>query len=313
MNTKTVSKNRAYSKIADQLIEMIESTGLLPWEMPYAVSKGSQDRSIHGRPYTGVNRFTLNAFRRIRGYKSPVWLTFNQVKKSGWRLKDAKGMGIHVIGWFQARSSRKEDDDHDDEDQLKLFGSGRLYPRTWAVFNGDLIEGDGFDPQNIDPVVADPSWDQVESAEAIIHRYRELGGPSIHHSPETTIPCYSPGRDSVHMPPRTAFNLADGYYGVMFHELGHSTGHQSRLNRKTLTDISRFGDHSYSREELVAEFSSAFLMGHAGFTARRERMENHAAYLKSWVRKLKEYPRELSIGAQQAEKSVAWILGGDPK
>ena len=109
------------------------------------------------------------------------------------------------------------------------------------------------------------------------------------------------------MPERAAFMRAEGYYATLFHELGHATGHASRLNRKTLTDLCPFGSTNYSREELVAEMTAAFLCGRAGIEPAT--IDDSAAYIAGWLRKLGDDPRMVVIAAAQAQKAADWVLG----
>jgi antirestriction protein ArdC len=107
------------------------------------------------------------------------------------------------------------------------------------------------------------------------------------------------------------FDSAEEYYSTLFHELTHSTGHPARLNRSTLTDFERFGDESYSREELVAEMGAAFLTGFCGIENRT--INNSAAYLANWLAALKSDSRIVLIAANQAQKAADLILGYRPQ
>jgi antirestriction protein ArdC len=122
---------------------------------------------------------------------------------------------------------------------------------------------------------------------------------------------YSPKADRVVMPRREAFDSPELYYSVLFHELTHSTGSKSRLNRETLTQAIKFGDTNYSREELVAEMGSSFLSAHTGI--EQVTLENSAAYLASWIRTLKGDPRLAIIAAANAQKAVDYILNRKPE
>jgi antirestriction protein ArdC len=108
------------------------------------------------------------------------------------------------------------------------------------------------------------------------------------------------------------FKSEESYYATLFHELSHSTGHKKRLNRDTVTDGAMFGSHSYSKEELVAEFSSSFLCGVAGID-KEELTKNTAAYIESWSRKLKANPKWLVSACGQAAKAANFILDIKPE
>jgi antirestriction protein ArdC len=123
--------------------------------------------------------------------------------------------------------------------------------------------------------------------------------------------CYSPAFDRVDMPMPETFRSGQDYYSVLFHELTHSTGHQSRLNRKGFSasdgEWSAFGSTPYAREELVAEMGAAFLAGQAGIVERT--IENSAAYVQSWLQRLKDDNRLVVQAAAQAQKAADFILG----
>jgi antirestriction protein ArdC len=116
---------------------------------------------------------------------------------------------------------------------------------------------------------------------------------------------YRPLTDSIHLPNRNSFDSAGEYYATLYHELTHSTGRQSRLNRPTLAEVVPFGSETYSKEELVAEFGAAFLCGHAGIETT---INNSAAYINGWLKKLRSEPKLAIITASQGQKAD-YILG----
>ena len=123
--------------------------------------------------------------------------------------------------------------------------------------------------------------------------------------------CYSPAFDRVDMPKAESFRSGEDFYSVLFHELTHCTGHESRLNRKGVAgsdgEWSAFGSTPYAREELVAEMGAAFLSGHAGIVERT--LNNSAAYVQSWLQRLKDDARLVVQAAAQAQKAADFILG----
>src|SRR5208282_3067891 len=118
---------------------------------------------------------------------------------------------------------------------------------------------------------------------------------------------YRPSADSVGMPSRSCFESPEGYYSTLFHELTHSTGHGSRLNRfeENSTDH-QFGSESYSKEELVAEMGAAMLAGIAGIS--RATLDNSASYLQTWISRLKSDSRLIISAASHAQKAADFIL-----
>jgi antirestriction protein ArdC len=118
---------------------------------------------------------------------------------------------------------------------------------------------------------------------------------------------YRPSVDTVFMPDTRLFTSTEGYYATLFHELGHATGHASRLNRQGLTTSAAFGSETYSKEELVAEMCSSFVCGHAGIDCAV--LDNAAAYIASWLKILKGDRRLVVQAAQAAQKAADCILG----
>ena len=114
--------------------------------------------------------------------------------------------------------------------------------------------------------------------------------------------------DTIHLPDKSGFDKGNEYYSTLFHEIGHSTGHQSRVGRKGIENFDHFGSGQYAKEELVAEFVSAILCRQAGIDNTRE---NSEAYLKSWIGKLKNDEKLLVSASSQAHKAVKYILGGE--
>ncbi len=118
---------------------------------------------------------------------------------------------------------------------------------------------------------------------------------------------YAPALDVVQMPYRETFRSTEDYYSVLFHELGHSTGHKSRLDRKEIEDFAAFGDETYSKEELTAEMCAAFLCGHVGIVERT--IDNSAAYIKGWTKKLKDDPKIVMNASTKAARAAEYVLG----
>jgi antirestriction protein ArdC len=171
--------------------------------------------------------------------------------------------------WFDAESDREETNPR----RVPLL-------RCYTVFN--LEQTTGIDM----PVDSDkPTFQPIERCEVLVASMPQR--PSIYHGEARA--CYRPLIDVIHMPHPAWFDAAEEYYSTLFHELIHSTGHASRLNRATLTDLCPFGSTNYSKEELVAEMGAAFLCGVCGIENRT--VDNSAAYIASWLRVLEQDTR----------------------
>jgi antirestriction protein ArdC len=129
--------------------------------------------------------------------------------------------------------------------------------------------------------------------------------PVIEHKEQRAY--YRPSSDVVNIPMPDLFRSDEEYYSTLFHELTHATGHQSRLNREELSKVSLFGSHDYSKEELVAEMGAAFLCGHCGIEPSV--IENQAAYIQGWLKKLQDNKKWLVYAAANAQRAADFILG----
>ena len=164
----------------------------------------------------------------------------------------------------------------------------------------DFMEFAKFAVEEIELAPVDP----IESAQAIIDGYRL--GPDLAFGGSRA--CYSPLADRVELPEMSKFLSAELFYSVAFHELGHSTGHADRLNRPELVGGATFGDHRYSQEELCAEFTAAMLCQRSGITTD-ETHENSVAYLRGWLKALKDCPEMLVKAGWAAQKAADHICG----
>lgn len=173
-----------------------------------------------------------------------------------------------------------------------------FFLKHWSVFNTEQTVG-------LDvPSVVERVHSPIEEAEAIVKGYS--GCPSIRWTGDRAF--YHPMTDSVTMPSMASFNSAEEGYGTLFHELAHSTGHKTRLDREGISNFHRFGDENYSKEELVAEVTSCFLRAACGIE-KAPVLANSAAYLRSWIKALKGDSRLIVHAAAQAQKAADYILG----
>jgi len=235
--------NKVYSVITETIIKKLEE-GVIPWKMPW--SSEAPKNLVSGKSYRGINIFLLGSL----GYMSPYWLTFKQAQSLGGHVNKGE-KSVPVIFW-KTYSKLETNDDGENEEK------SRFVLRYYRVFN---IEQCTLPPEEIpqeDPTTKE--FDPIPKAESVVEAMPNA--PELTHQSQRA--CYSPLLDVVNMPRPESFDTPENYYSTLFHELTHSTGHESRLNRKGITDPVRFGSHSYSKEELIAEMGSAFLSGHCG-------------------------------------------------
>jgi antirestriction protein ArdC len=271
-----------YEIVTEQVIQSLES-GVVPWRKPW--SSAMPCNLLSQKPYRGMNIF----FLATQGFESKYWLTFNQCSKLGGRIK-AGSKSTFVTFWN--------------------IGEERLNPKTgklsspfllryYRVFN--LAQTEGIDlPRAVFERNKRSNFEAIESAESLAESMPNP--PSFEVSDHAW---YSPSQDRVGMPSRSLFNSPAEYYSTLFHELTHSTGNAKRLHREDFDKPSQFGSESYSKEELIAEMGSAFLCGLSGI--ERETIPNSAAYLKTWISRLKADNRLLLTAASAAQKAADYI------
>jgi antirestriction protein ArdC len=173
--------------------------------------------------------------------------------------------------------------------------------RQYTVFN--ICQCDNI-PQNLPFEL--PPFTPIEAAELAAKKYLESGNaPTLTHEGDRAF--YRPSNDSVTMPHPSTFFSPESYYSTLFHELGHSTMHETRCDRKDAVP-KHFGDHNYSKEELVAEFTAAFMCAETGIS--NEGLEtNQAAYIQNWLSQLRNDKKLVVSAAQKAQKAADFMLG----
>jgi len=170
--------------------------------------------------------------------------------------------------------------------------------RYYNVFNVEQTEGIDYP----ELVTYTNAFASIEAAEKIISTMPNK--PLIEHMGNRAY--YDPRHDAITLPKLTSFESAEEYDSTCFHELTHSTMHESRLDRKVKDQVHKFGDEGYSKEELVAEMWAAFLCGNAGI--ENAVIENNAAYIQGWLKTLKNDRALLIHAAAQAQRSTDYIL-----
>jgi antirestriction protein ArdC len=291
--------NNNYEKVVDFIIEQIEKSQTLPWDQPW-INKDTQfPMNFRGTHYRGMNLFNLSFIQMIRGYKQNIWLTFNQARTLKGFVK-AGEKGVPVIFWkIQAvRNGVQHEDEGDDGDvdEQKI-----PFIRVYTVFNieqCDLPEGAIKKYE-----IKERTFVPIEEAERIISEMPKKPAILFDTLAEAY---YRPSDDSVHVPEGKHFKKEEYYYSTMFHELVHSTGHASRLNREGVIKNAAMADKAtYSEEELVAELGAVFLCSQTGI--EKEPAADHVAYLQNWVKYLKDHKKSLLWASQRAQKAVDFI------
>jgi antirestriction protein ArdC len=293
MKVENNSKGKSvYEIVTDRIISSLKA-GVIPWEKPWSSSGNGWPRNlVTMKQYRGINVLLLWSSE----YSSPFWLTFKQAKT----LKGSVRKGEHgtpIIFYKQLPEYAKNDEDTISKDERIAFVLCH-----YTVFNLEQCDGLTL-PEISQPAIA-PEIDEGEVCESIVTGWKNR--PALHlNSPNEFRAYYRPSTDSIHMPARSRFVDVPHYYSTFFHELVHSTGHKSRLNR-TFGD--RFGDELYSKEELVAEMGAAFLCAIAG-VANEHTDRNTTAYIQNWIEKLEKDNQLIVHAAANAQRAVDLILG----
>jgi len=274
-----------YQIITDRIVGLLEK-GVVPWQQTWKGRLGIPRNLGTKKTYEGVNLFLLASM----GYQSPFWLTFKQAIKLGGNVRKGE-KACPVVFW------KILEDKTDGAKEPKK----RPLLRYYSVFNVAQCEQIAYLVPDIASV--DRPACLIAKPEQLVERMSQR--PPIKHGLAQAF--YSPREDFVGMPTRRSFASDEHYYGVLFHELTHATGHQSRLNRATLTEKAGFGTDSYAKEELIAEMGSAFLCAHAEIVERT--IENSAAYLNGWLQRLKGDCKLVVHAAAAAQKAADFITG----
>ena len=300
-----MNKNDAYQVITDRICELLEK-GEIPWKRPWNNGDEMPKNLISKKEYRGINPFILGSMR----FTSSYWLTFRQAKELGGYVK-AGEKGTPVVFWKRIYRD-SESGTLIDEGEIQDFNPATKWsiPKTvkesfvlryYTVFN--LTQCDGIPEDKVPPPNEKTrEFNPIQAAERIVNEMSQC--PRIEQGESQAY--YRPSSDTVNMPNKELFKGDEEYYSTLFHELTHSTGHSSRLNRKEVTEATFFGSHSYSKEELCAEMGAAFLCGKAGIVERT--IDNSAAYVQGWLRKLRSDRKFLVHAASQAQRAADFIL-----
>ena len=296
--SKTAKKD-IYQELTDRIIAKLEE-GVKPWQ-PNWSRYGLARNAATGRIYSGINAFILNLFCV---HPIPYYISFKQAKAMGGKIK--KGAKSERVYFYTSYHKDENGKNISEEQAAALNGMGEETQKIhvlkyYNVFNIEDVE----DVEIELPQVVLTQHEQIEACEQIISGFANAPEYVFEDADRAY---YAPEPDKLNMPKLEQFKTPEAYYLTYFHELTHTTGHASRLNREGIVEPSKFKDERYSREELVAEMGAAFLAGYAGIDGEAE-VENSAAYLDGWLKILKEDKKLIFKAAADAQKAVNYILG----
>lgn len=325
--------NDIYAKINDIVLEGLKKDGL-KWFKPW--KSDGRSSTIAGfigdmpmnwlsrKRYNGINIWILSYEMKRHNYDHNEWMTFKQCSSNGGKIiKGSKSTDIYfwkVGAWDNKEQKFVADtrninwnEQHDGQDRYRKTFSLRFY----KVFNvaQTTLEPRGkveeIEPEEVKPeeVTETPDTEEIperiELAKKVMNCYLDRSKVKLVHYEQQAY--YRPFVDTINMPEIDTFVDQDSYYKTLFHEMAHSTGHESRLNRAGITKSDGFGKVSYSKEELVAEITAMYVSGITNLEPK-DNHENSQAYLKGWISYLSDKDKEIVNAMTQAAKASDLIL-----
>jgi len=288
------AKKAFHEQVAENLIEQLKK-GVAPWQKPWEPGDLLAALPVNpttGKRYRGINSLNLMS----RAHTDPRWLTYKQAAALNAQVR--KGEKSTLVQYWKFTEEHIKKDDHGNP---VLNNEGQPIKEQIRLERPRVFYGSVFNAEQVDNLpeltVKAPDWDPLERAEHIL----QASNAVIRHG-EADRAFYRPSTDSIHLPHKHQFPTPDRYYATALHELGHWTGHESRLNR----DLSHpFGSEGYAKEELRAEIASMLLSGELGIG---HDPGQHVAYVNSWIKALQEDPTEIFRAAADAEKIQDYVL-----
>ena len=270
-----------YQMVTDRIIALMEQ-GKIPWERPWTGAGRYAIKRASGEPYSLLNQMLLG--------EPGEYLSFNECKRQGGKIK--KGAKARMVVFWKMLEKPEEKDGEVKMRQIP-------YLKYSNVFH--INDCEGLEPKHYEEVMRD--FEPISKAEEVIAGYVARSGVTLFHEHQGRA-YYSPSDDKVVLPLKEQFTGEAEYYSTAFHELTHSTGHKSRLDR--LTEGAAFGDKSYSKEELIAEIGSASIMSLLGIETDGS-FRNSTAYIQNWIKALCNDKRMIISASSKAEKAVEMI------
>ena len=299
------NKDEYRAELAETFAHILEEQGLNWKKEWHGQGINAPYNAVTKAHYRGINAFWLSLVSMAKGYTDPRWVTMVQIMdndgkyhpKESWHLKKGS-KAAYVEYWYPYDLKEKKAVTWKQyKDALKdgrTEAEFKLSSRYYAVFNAQNVEG--MPPLEVKQVQSVPIDQLVQTLS------QNMGVPVFTDGGDRAY--YSPGRDEIHLPKPESFFSEYAFNSTALHELAHSTGHASRLNR----DLSGgFGSQAYAYEELVAEMCSAFMSADLAAEATQEHIENHKAYVQSWIQAIREKPETLVKAIKDAQEAAAYM------
>jgi antirestriction protein ArdC len=278
--------SKVYEYVTERIIKKLEE-GTIPWKKPWTGGSHVAVNWVNQKAYRGINQFLL---------EPGEYATLKQIVAAGGRVKKEEFKRGHFVVFWKWLEIQEEDSDEKTE-KVKMVPFLRYY--TVYEINTQCT---GLQSKRIRSCFA---HDPIAEAEILMKSYLESpNAPELRFAPGRAY--YQPTWDYVSVPPLSHYKNPAEYYCTIFHELVHSTGHKSRLNRPGIQQVS-FGSETYSKEELIAELGAAMLCAIAGID--NSTIDNSAAYIQGWLKALNDDKKMIVQAAAQAQKAVDLIQG----
>ena len=289
-------------EITDQIIALLEAGGELPWRKPWSSAGGAGLPLRHnGEPYRGINTFMLGLKAMSCGYASPYWMSFNQALELGAAVRKGE-KSTAVVYYGTARKTATDDAGGDRDDADEPGGGAYRFLRVFAAFNAEQIDGlpgrffparDETPGEGPEPIA--PLREIVEAMTAGLGVTYVEGGDRA---------CYIRGLDAIHMPEARRFLSYQHYIATRVHELAHATEAPQRLAIDYGAKV--FGNEAYAKGELYAELCAAMVGAHLGFAPGH--IEDHAAYVQSWLSVLRGDKRFILKASADAQRGADYLF-----
>lgn len=303
MNQKTMDYRKELSKYFVDELKKMKEQGHSMWQQPWFSGITPQNGAT-GRRYRGNNEIFLRIITSKRGYADPRWYTFNQIsdpkgyvhKNQVWTLKKGS-KGVLVEYWYPYDLTDKKKVRWEDIATLEQNGHEIILSSYYnTVFNGSCIDGlPEFKQENSSKIKGDALIEEIAT---------RINVPVLEDQIDQAF--YRVDKDEVHLPQKKFFTSSAMYNTTALHELTHSTGHETRLNRKF---GSRFYGEEYAMEELVAELGCAFTATHLQDGLEKSSLDNSVSYIDSWIKLLEKDANALPKAISMAEKASDYMLG----
>lgn len=282
------------SKVADMFVQSLKENQL-DWKSGWS-DMGSPVNAVTQKRYKGINYVSLLLQARKINRENPDnrWATFRQISEKGWKVrKGAKGTKVEYFTPynFEEKKNITWDELAKKREEGKNVG---LIAKYYVVFNGHDIEG-------IPPM--EPPKNKYVASDELLHKISSGMKIQITNDGEGRA-FYRPSDDTIHLPVKESFLDSYEYNSTALHELSHATGAEHRLHRNIQNT---FGTKGYAYEELVAEISSCFMGEHLEIKASKQQLENHKAYVQSWIQSISQDPDVLVSAIREAEKAANYL------